>query len=226
MADLRVPRLRVRRRARLVAASSIVASTVILGLSVLPGPTARLGALRAIAAPTCLPGQQGQACRRSTPPDSPTPCTQDFGNPFGQCTTPTPAVIVISPVPPDPPSPATTPAYLIGLPASPTNAASEVGGAIAPLGGGSSETAPSPGSGGGGSNASESLKSTGLPVPFLFAMLVLASIGAGFLIWRYGPRGKALPRVRPAPPILLTPYGGKNRATANLLDPNADRPPD
>jgi hypothetical protein len=133
-------------------------------------------------------------------------------------------VVVISPVPADPPSPVTTPAYLIGLPASPSNAPSEVGGAIAPLGGGSTENVPSPGSGGGGgSNASESLKSSGLPLPFMFAMLVLASVGAGFLIWRYGPKGRPLPQVRQAPPILFTPYGGKNRATANLLDPNVDR---
>ncbi|MDP9324908.1 MAG: hypothetical protein M3O87_00025, partial [Candidatus Dormibacteraeota bacterium] len=155
----------------------------------------------------------------------PTPCG-DLPSSFRKCATPTPDVVVISPVPADPPSPATTPAYLIGLPASPTNAASEVGGAIAPLGGGSTENAPSPGSGGGGGNASESLKSTGLPLPFMFAMLVLASVGAGFLIWRYGPRGKALPQVRQAPPILFTPYGGKNRATANLLDSNVDPPPD
>jgi hypothetical protein len=140
------------------------------------------------------------------------------------CTSPTPDTIVISPVPPDRPSPVTTPAYLIGLPPSPSAGATDVGGAIAPLGGGTTSDQPSPGGGGGG--GSETVKSGGPPVPFLLAMLVAASIGAGFLIWRFGPRGKKLPSVRAAPPILFTPYGSESRSTANLLDPSVNRPPD
>ena len=201
---------------RFALAACVLLLTGLLALTSAPGSTLLRPAV-AMAAPKCHPPVPDNCPPAPAPPPTPTcdnpPCD----------TSPTPNVIVISPVPPDRPSPVTTPAYLIGLPPSPSAGATDVGGAIAPLGGGTTTDQPSPGGGGGGS---ETVKSGGPPVPFLLAMLVAASIGAGFLIWRFGPRGKKLPSVRAAPPILFTPYGSESRSTANLLDPSVNRPPD
>jgi hypothetical protein len=220
----RQPQKRIRRRARLAAVSVVVVVTAVSALSGLAPSLTPAAPIAVAAAPaTCPPNNP--SCH-SRPTDNPTPPCDNF---FQVCpdATPTPDVIVISPVPPDPPSPARIPAYLIGLTPSASPGASDVGGGVASLGTGS-DTPPSPGAGGsgGGAQATEALKSSGLPLPFLFAMLMLASIGAGFLIYRFGPRGRSLPTVRPPTAMLFTPYGGRGRTTANLLDPDVDRPPD
>ena len=203
---------------RFALAACVLLLTGLLALTSAPGLTPLRPTVAVAAKPTpCHPNLGNNFCQTPAPTNSATPC-DNFS-----CTSPTPDTIVISPVPPDRPSPVTTPAYLIGLPPSPSAGATDVGGAIAPLGGGTTTDQPSPGGGGGGS---ETVKSGGPPVPFLLAMLVAASIGAGFLIWRFGPRGKKLPSVRAAPPILFTPYGSESRSTANLLDPSVNRPPD
>ena len=220
MADRRADLLRPRRRVRLAAATAVLMTTGLLALS---STTQMAPVKNTLAAPrACRPAQDN--CKPSpTPTHDPTPCYTPIPPYFVPCTSPTPDSVVISPVAPDPRSPAVTPPYLVGLPPSPSNSPSDVGGAIAPLGGGTTDNLPSPGAGGGGA---ETVKSNGLPVPFLLAMLVLASIGGGFLLWRFGPRGKRLPDVRPAPPILFTPYGSESRTTANLLDPSVNLPPD
>jgi hypothetical protein len=225
MRQRRVLSLRMRRRARLPVATAVLAFATVLALSGwVPGRSPVTGTPAAAA--TCNPGH---GCATPRPTDKPTPCDSALPYPpyYTPCAaTPTPDVIVISPVPADPPPPQRTPAYLIGLPATPSAGPADVGGGVASLGGGS-DTPPSPGGGGGGgAQSTEQLKSTGLPLPFLFAMLMLASIGAGFVIYRFGPRGRRLPTVRPATPMLFTPYGGQSRTTANLLDPNVNQTPD
>lgn len=130
---------------------------------------------------------------------------------------------MISPVPTDPPSPSTIPAYLVGLSPSPNYGTNETGGVLAPLGAGVADSGPSPGSG--GANTRSEIKSNGPPLPFLFLGLVVASMGAGFLLYRYAPRGRTLPAKRAASAMAFTPYGS-DAATANLMDPTVNRPLD
>ena len=125
-------------------------------------------------------------------------------------------MIVITPVPSDPPSPSVVPGYLIGLSPSATVAA-DVGGVIAPLGG-NADSLNAPG-GTGSSQRAETVRTSTPPLPLLFLGLVLASSLGGVILYRYGPRGKPLPRSRrPGALVIPSEYGGENRVTT-LLDP-------
>jgi hypothetical protein len=198
-------------RARLATASGILLATGALAVSGVHDLRPVANSLAANPCHTnplsCLP--------------SPTPTCN--AHDADQCASPSPSIIVISPVAPDPPSPQTVPGYLIGLTPSPSESPSDAGVVGAPLGGGSTTNQPSPG-GGGGAASSEKVSTGGPPVPLLLAGLVVVAIVAGFVIFRFAPRGKKVPVSKDPPPITFTPYGSE-APTANLLDPTVNRPP-
>ena len=114
-----------------------------------------------------------------------------------------------------------TPPYLIGLTPSPSDISQDIGGIVAPLDGGGTTNPPNSS---GGGPAPSSVTNNGLPLPVLFFGLVLASSVAGFILWRYAPRGAELPVAEPASPVKFTPYGSSDSAPVNLLDPAVNRP--
>lgn len=205
---------RRRRRARRLAAAWVLTATGFIASAGMSSTGS--SAATPAAPPTCL--------NCATPHASPTPSCNAFEQPPFRCPSPSPSDIVISPGPSDPPTPNTTPAYLIGLSPSPTDTSQDTGGIVAPLGGGTTNNGPPGGGGGTGSGTSATLNSSGPPLPLLILGLVLASAIAAFVLWRYAPRGKALPATEKPPPLTFTPYGSEAGPT-NLLDPTPGRPP-
>ena len=122
----------------------------------------------------------------------------------------TPAVLEVSPVPPDPIPTPTTPSYLQGLSPAPSASAqgSDSGSSPLPVAGGFVVQPPTSGSGPGNGSPSGDLapRSSGPPLPLLAggALLVLGAIGS--VMYALAPRNKPIfdaarrpPAPRPGP---------------------------
>jgi hypothetical protein len=175
-----------------------------------------------IASPPCK-----RNCTSPQPTDpltSPTP-TDCFFFPDA-CATPTPPVLVVSPVPSDPSPSPSIPAYLKGVGPSPTQNAdgSSVISSPVPLGGGFVDQLPTPSQQAAAASAADlAPHQSGVPLPFV-AVGVLLILGAvGSLLYAIAPREKPVfSRARPGAgtsPVLFTPYGpdAPGAAGTNLL---------
>jgi hypothetical protein len=177
------------------------------------------------------PAPLASPCKRDcTPPPptypaaSPTP-TDCFFFPDA-CASPTPSVLVVSPVPADPSPSPSTPSYLKGLGPSPTQNAdgSSVISSPVPLGGGFVDQLPTPSEQATAASAADlTPHQGGVPLPFV-AVGVLLILGAvGSLIYAIAPRQKPVfTRTRPGAgtsAVLFTPYGpdAPGAAGTNLL---------
>jgi hypothetical protein len=193
-----------RRRLRTAAALALPPLTALLFFATPPAPLAA-SALSPAAKP---PPPPPPTCLIGCPPTqnpSPSPCfSNDF---FTDCSpSPSPAIIVISPVPLDLPSRAVTPSYLIGIPSPSVDPGVDTGGTPIPLGGGFKDlpspapvaAVPDTGNGGGGG-----------PGPWLLIGLLLLVGAVGSVLWAIAPKGERFPEqpAREAPGLVFTPYG-------------------
>lgn len=186
-----------RRRLRTAAALAIPPLTALLFFATPPAPLAASASSPAAKVkPVCTPA--GQEC------PSPTPClSNDF---FSNCSpSPSPEIIVISPVPLDSPSPDVTPSYLLGIPSPSVDPGVNDGGTPIPLVGGFNDL-PSPGP---LSVASDNGGGGGLPGPLVLLGVLLLLGAAGSVLFAIAPKGERFPEqpVHDAPELLFTPHG-------------------
>lgn len=192
-----------RRRLRTAAALAIPPLTALLFFTTPPAPLAASASSPAARVkPTCTP-QIGQGCQ---PPHNPSPTACLSNDFFSSCSpSPTPEIIVISPVPLDSPSPDVTPSYLLGIPSPSVDPGVNDGGTPIPLVGGFNDL-PSPGP---LSVASDNGGGGGLPGPLVLLGVLLLLGAAGSVLFAIAPRGERFPEqpVHDAPEFLFTPYG-------------------
>lgn len=184
-------------------------------------------------------GSQGNAppVQPSTSSPSPTrnphPPTAScgFDNNPDFCPSPTPSVVVVSPVAPDPSPSLSTPSYLIGTAPSPSPSqdGTSVASSPAPLGGGFVDQLPTPSQQASvAPSADLAPHQGGLPLPFLAVGTLLILGVAGSLIYAIAPREKKVfVRERAAPstsPVYFTPYGPDSAGTNLLSGGQASRP--
>jgi hypothetical protein len=105
---------------------------------------------------------------------------------------PSPIILVISPVPLGPPSPPTTPSYLIGRPSPAPSAPADTGGSPVPLGGGFGDL-PTPSAGAVSSISDSGNRGDGLPLPLILLGFLFVAGVAGTLIYAMAPRGERFP---------------------------------
>jgi hypothetical protein len=192
-----------RRRLRTAAALAIPPLTALLFFATPPAPLAASALSPAAKVkPTCTP-QIGQGCQPTHNP-SPTPCLSNYF--FSNCSpSPTPEIIVISPVPLDSPSPDVTPSYLLGIPSPSVDPGVNDGGTPIPLVGGFNDL-PSPGP---LSVASDNGGGGGLPGPLVLLGVLLLLGAAGSVLFAIAPKGERFPEQpgHDAPEFLFTPFG-------------------
>ncbi|MFN2464845.1 MAG: hypothetical protein ABR598_01110 [Candidatus Dormibacteria bacterium] len=148
-----------------------------------------------------------------TPTPTPTPAPSDCQYFPEFCPSPSPSIVVVTPVTPDPTPTATIPSYLQGFGPSPTqdaNGATVISSPV-PLGGGFVDQLPTPSQQPRGAAGDLAPHQSGLPLPFLAVGLLLILGAVGSLIYAIAPREKdvftrAEPRDRTSP-VLFTPYG-------------------
>ncbi len=192
-----------RRRLRIAAALAIPPLTALLFFATPPAPLAANASSPAAVSPTCTNETRSPGCPPTHDP-SPSPClSNDF---FSNCSpSPSPEIIVISPVPLDPPSPAVTPSYLLGIPSPSVDPGVNDGGTPIPLVGGFNDL-PSPGP---LSVASDNGGGGGLPGPLVLLGVLLLLGALGSVLFAIAPKGERFPEppVHDAPEFLFTPYG-------------------
>jgi hypothetical protein len=192
-----------RRRLRTAAALAIPPLTALLFFATPPTPLAASAASPAArVSPTCA-NQIGQKCPPTQDPSA-SPCPSN--RLFTDCSpSPSPEIIVISPVPLDSPSPNGTPSYLIGIPSPSVDPGIDNGGTPIPLAGGFKDL-PSPGP---LSVASDNSGGGGLPGPLLLLGVLLLVGAAGSVLFVIAPKGERFPEqpVHDALGFLFTPYG-------------------
>jgi hypothetical protein len=185
------------------------------GLPLVVAPSSAIGASAPRAVGTQAP------CLRHCPPPSPSPCFVVFD--VVCLDSPSPEIVVISPVPLDPAPPPGTPSYLIGTLTSPSpSPPADTGGSPVPLGGGFNDLpTPNPAA---ATSSSGNSGGGGLPLPLLLAGFLILAGAAGAVLYAVAPGGDRFPEKIPGAPLGLRPYRADG-SELNLIDSPVGPPP-
>lgn len=137
---------------------------------------------------------------------------------------PSPEIVVISPVPLDPPPPPSTPSYLIGTlaPPSPTPPTDSAGSPV-PLGGGFN-TLPTNNPAAATSSSSGNSSGGGPPLPLFLAGFLLVVGAAAAVLYAVAPVGDRFPERLAGSSVGLNPSGSESSGL-NLVDTPLSRRP-
>jgi hypothetical protein len=164
------------------------------GLPLVAAPSATIKVSAAATLATQAP------CLHICPPARSTPTPTCLGD---VCLdSPSPEIVVISPVPLDPTPPPSTPSYLIGTLASPSpSPPTDTGGSPVPLGGGFNDLpTPNPAA---ATSSSSNGGGGGLPLPLLLAGIVVLVGAAAAVLYAVAPAGDRFPEKVPDAPLGL-----------------------